>query len=368
MRIGIHCFEDVEICSMIASLNVIGTCEFTGEENCVVYDTENTVEGDNLATYFSEILDVYSPVSLLPRDFPSDNLDVIENIIHKDWSLFSSKISPIQIRQALQEICKDSYSKDAKIYQEKVGLEKLCDSDFLRRNCLTKESTWAKFTASIKGINRFHSNHINLELLQELFKSPNMQQTIEKGAKDFFRGRISDENILGIEDMGPPPPDRVTAGRANSQGIRCLYLASDYMTTVHEIRARDLDFITVGQFQTVQKLKIVDLAHIDKISPFSQGEFDAEWFAVNMPILKKIGKEIAKPLRRQDSELDYLPSQYIADYVKSLGYDGICYKSTLHSDGLNYAIFDPKKLKCIDVKLIKVDNLKYDITEVNTEA
>ena len=90
MRIGIHCFEDVEIRSMIESSNVIGTCEFTGEENCIVYDTENIAEGDNLATYFSEILDVYSPVSLLPSDFPSDSLDMIENIIHNDWSLFSS--------------------------------------------------------------------------------------------------------------------------------------------------------------------------------------------------------------------------------------------------------------------------------------
>lgn len=50
-----------------------------------------------------------------------------------------------------------------------------------------------------------------------------LQLHFGKGTKDFFSGRISDENILRIEDMGPPPPDRVTAGRANSQGIRCLY-------------------------------------------------------------------------------------------------------------------------------------------------
>jgi hypothetical protein len=336
----------------------------TEEEDCFVYDTENVVEGYDLSAYFSEILDVYSPVSLLPEDFPTENTDLIENVIHMDWSIFSQKIKPIQIKQALQYICKEIYPIDAKIYKEKVGLEKLCDSDFLRRNCLTKESSWAKFTSSIKSINRFHSNHINLELLQELFKSPSMQQTILKGESNFYRGRISDENSLKSDEMGPPPPGRITAGRANSQGIRCLYLASDCMTTVHEIRARDFDYISVGQFVAVNNLKIVDLAHIDKISPFSQGEFDGEWFAINMPILKKIGKEIAKPLRRQDSELDYLPSQYIADFVKSLGYDGICYRSTLYSEGLNYAIFDPKKFKCTNVKLIKVENLRYEITEL----
>ena len=92
--------------------------------------------------------------------------------------------------------------------------------------------------------------------------------------------------------------------------------------------------------------------------------FNAEWFSINMSILKKISREIAKPLRRQDSELDYLPSQYIADYVKSLGYDGICFRSTLNREGVNYAIFDSKTFECVDVKLVHIDSVEYDITDV----
>ena len=75
--------------------------------------------------------------------------------------------------------------------------------------------------------------------------------------------------------------------------------------------------------------------------------------------MKKISREIAKPLRRQDSELDYLPSQYIADYIKSLGYDGICYRSTLNKSGVNYAIFHNKKFECIEVSLVHVNSVEY---------
>ena len=161
--------------------------------------------------------------------------------------------------------------------------------------------------------------------------------------------------------MGPPPANLATAGRANSNGISCLYLASDEITTLHEIRARDLDRISIGRFEARYDLRLIDLAELDKISPFRVSDvFTFEWLALNIPILKKINNEIAKPLRRQDSDLDYLPSQYIADFIKSLGYDGIRYKSTLNRDGMNYAIFDKKKLKCIDVKHIQVMGVTFD--------
>lgn len=257
------------------------------------------------------------------------------------------------------------YNSDSLLFVEKVGMEKLCDSEFLRRNSLLRESSWEKFMSSIKNINRFHSNHINFELLNEFFCGPQMQRTIQKDSDSLFRARIADENGIKKEEMGPPPAKLATAGRANSAGISCLYLANDVVTTFHEIRARDLDYISVASFRLNKDLKIVDLSNLDNISPFSQGSFDYEWFAINMSILKKISIEIAKPLRRQDSELDYLPAQYISDFVKSLGFDGICYKSTLNKDGLNYAFFDYKKFKCVDIRLYHVKALSYEVVSIN---
>lgn len=364
MRIGINCFEDVEIKTIIASIGEKGACDVTGEKDVFVYDTESSIsENYDIKANFLEIIDVYTPESMLPSDFPQENLKMLEEILLSDWSIFC--VPKEKIKQIILAICKNEYPEDSKIFTERVGLEKLCDSDFLKRNCLTKESSWEKFTVSIKSINRFHSNHINLELLKKFFESPVMQRLISRGDTEFFRARIADENGLKKEEMGPPPMGRISAGRVNSQGIRCLYLSNDELTTIHEIRARDFDYISIGKFRAKKELQIVDLSNLDRISPFSMDVFNAEWFSINMSILKKISREIAKPLRRQDSELDYLPSQYIADYIKSLGYDGICFRSTVNKVGVNYAIFDSKTFECIDVKLVHVNSVEYDVADAN---
>lgn len=355
MLIGIDCFKDTEIHSIIASQSKFGNCEITGQVDVMVYDTEKDTY---LEDYLSEILDVYTPKIDLPDDFPNEYLDSLANILFRDWEIFNVEIN--DINKIIIEVCKNIYPREAPVFNEKVGIEKLCDSSFLKRKCLVKESSWERFMSSIKNINRFHSNHINLELLEELFKSESMKLTFEKGELTLFRGRISDENGYNKIHMGPPPAKSATAGRVNSAGISCLYLASDVKTTFHEIRARDFDYISVGKFVSDKDVKIVNLSNLNKISPFSTEGFDSEWFAINMNILKKISNEIAKPLRRQDSELDYLPAQYISDFVKSLGFDGICYRSTLNVEGLNYAFFDPKKFKCEEVMLYHIKSMNFE--------
>lgn len=354
MLIGINCFKDTEIRSIIESQNNRGSCQITGTTDTWVYNTDKE---SILRDYLLEILNIYTPDSELPSDFPKDSLNYVENILCEDWSIFD--VSKENIKQIIMEICKEAYPQDSLLFTNKVGMEKLCDSDFLKRNSLLRESSWERFMSSIKNINRFHSNHINLKLLEDFFCSPQMKREVIKDSFCLYRARITDENGIKMEEMGPPPARLATAGRANSAGISCLYLASDIVTTFHEIRARDLDYISVASFRNTKRLKIVDLSNLDNISPFSSASFDYEWFAINISILKKISIEIAKPLRRQDSDLDYLPAQYISDFVKSLGFDGICYKSTLNENGLNYAFFDYKKFRCDDVKLYHIDSLSY---------
>lgn len=37
-------------------------------------------------------------------------------------------------------------------------------------------------------------------------------------------------------------------------------------------------------------------------------------------------------MSRRDSDLDYLPTQYISDLAKFMGFDGICYSSTFDKE------------------------------------
>lgn len=71
-------------------------------------------------------------------------------------------------------------------------------------------------------------------------------------------------------------------------------------------------------------------------------------------------------MRRSDSPLDYVPTQYVTDYIQSIThdgtheYDGIEYKSTLHPSGFNLAIFNPDLFSCISVDVYKVNEIKYE--------
>lgn len=71
-----------------------------------------------------------------------------------------------------------------------------------------------------------------------------------------------------------------------------------------------------------------------------------------------IAQEIAKPLRN-GNVLDYLPTQYISDFIRSKGYDGIEYRSTMSKKGTNLAVFDPSVFNCTDTSTYNVQSISY---------
>lgn len=200
-------------------------------------------------------------------------------------------------------------------------------------------------------------------MLKMLLDSETLHLELDPGT-ELYRSRISNDGVYSRCEMGAPPASRASEGRVNSKGIPCLYLADSIKTTLHEIRARDFDDVTVAIFTPIKKLNLVDFRQLDKLSPFATIGIGVDWFAVNIEILHEISRDIAKPMRRNDSVLDYLPSQYIADFAKSLGYDGICFSSTLHLGGVNYAIFNENVFECKNVSLFQIEKLDFSFKRI----
>lgn len=360
MQIGLECFKDEQLCSMIESNGRIGNCDITYKKNCVIYDTDND---DYLEEYFEEIIDIFTVAKYLKIDESDRRVRYLSDFLIT-WDMFNVETGDIQ--KILIAICKNRYSIEENLFTEKVTIGELFSADDLERNSLLKTYTWEDFCYSIKHINRYHSQQVNFAQLDKLLE--NIRINIPKGSLKLYRARICDEKsyMSGYltTQMGAPPVQFASSGRSNSEGIQCLYLASDAVTTFHEVRAREHDHITVGVFEHNKDLDLVDLSLFDKIGPFSIPDFDMVWFAMNIEIIRKIGNEIAKPMRRFDGLLDYVPTQYICDYIKHLGYDGIKYKSTLSSGGCNYAIFKQKKFECVDVKLVEIESTDFAWKEI----
>ncbi|MFC0523286.1 RES family NAD+ phosphorylase [Pontibacillus salicampi] len=320
-----------------------------------MYDTE---QNDQLVDNFNGLLEIYTPEFQLPDDYPMEKKYFLKDDLHDRWNVFN--IEKEKIHSLIKSICIDKYNETPELFDAAVGILELNDSDYLKDNSLLKTNDWKSFVDEIKFHNRFHTNFINIEVLDifcDYVKVP------YKEGETLYRARISEEEEgIPIDEMGPPPMGKASDGRVNPLGISYLYLSNDRDTTIHEIRAGTHDYITIGTFKLNEDIEVIDFINLDKISPFS--DIGLEQHAINKKHLRKISNEIAKPLRRGDGTLDYLPTQYISDYLKSKGYDGIKYKSTMNPEGFNLAVFNPKLFDCTDVKVFDIKGMTYQKKEI----
>ena len=193
-----------------------------------------------------------------------------------------------------------------------------------------------------------------------------ISNTYPAGA-EMYRARISsDKNGYSKSEMGAPPKGKRTAGRVNPDGISVLYLSSDKKTVLNEVRANAFDYISIGRFRAKRNITVANLSGVGKSSPFLYTS-ELEKFAVNREVFREIAAEIAKPLRRSDSPLEYLPTQYIAEFIKDQNYDGVEFASTLRKGGHNIAVFDEDLFECMDVETVEVSEVLYGTEPELTE-
>ena len=60
----------------------------------------------------------------------------------------------------------------------------------------------------------------------------------------------------------------------------------------------------------------------------------------DLPFLERLGEELTRPVQPSGAAIDYIPSQYLCEFIKKKGFDGVVYRSSI-SDGINLALFNP---------------------------
>ena len=354
-----HCFRDKEVASIIRSVStgIVGTCPTCQKRNAYLYDTATQSE---LTPYFEELLNIYSPASALPETYPKAERRSLIDDLSERWDIFAD-IPRSKIYDILTAICHDLYSDIPELFDGTIGIPELYDSDYLKEHALLKNNDWDAFVNEIKTKNRFHSKLINFDILE---KYCSFIRKIYKAGEVFYRARISEHSGFPPEEMSAPPAGMSSEGRANARGITCLYIANDVDTTLHEVRAGVFDYVSVGLFRLKRDITVVDLKAINGISPFVEG-LEYLDHAINKQYLERLDAEMSKSLRKSDSTLDYVPTQYIVDFIKSIEhndeqeYDGIEYNSTTNLGGYNLAIFDPELFECVSVDVYDIEKLQY---------
>ncbi len=353
------CFSDRELKSIIINRNTKGVCPVCGQKDVFIYDTD---ADDTLTMSLEGLLDIYSPISSVSDDFPKAETYMLKAELIKNWNIFSTD-KESDVYNILTGVCKNRYKEMPELFDQPVCIQEMHDYGYLSEHSLLTTNSWEDFVEALETKNRYHTHFLKLDLLERFcsyIRKPYKRGDIK------YRCRISNEDGLPADKMGAPSVELTGDGRANARGVRCLYLGDSPETTIYETRAGAYDYATVGIFDLQKDIIVVDLKMINQMSPFVEG-MDVLEYAVNREHLNKINNEMSKAMRRSDSTLDYVPTQYITDFVKSICddegnsvYSGIEYKSVMNKEGYNLAIFDPELYECKATTVYRIDNIRYE--------
>jgi hypothetical protein len=308
-----------------------GTCDY-----CKATDVD-LVEPVELIDYFQLLASIYE---LDPVGRP------LVDWMKEDWQLFPN-LDSAHAKELLADILEDG----------EIVRKTFSPSATYRSEALVG---WESLRDELMYKNRYFLDKvIDTDRLQELLDHLIADELPSK----WYRARIrtGDEDFL-IGQMGAPPRRLATPGRANPPGIPYLYLGSLPETAIAEVRPHTGEVACVAEFTIPPPLHAIDLRDPRKlVSPFLLADATAVGqLRADIPFLDRLGSELTRPVQPQGAAIDYIPSQYLCEFIKKCSFDGVVYRSSV-SAGINLALFDPAKAIPVAVK-------RYDVSRVSVEV
>ena len=332
-----ECFDDRHLRSQTFPIHGApkGNCDFCGSRDVLVLDPQE------LAPYFAGLVAIYEPAEEGPT---------LPEWLKDDWQLFSHpKMDAANTKDLLAEILDDGQVvrgsfAPSPIYQSKGLLQ------------------WETLRDEMMYRNRWF---LEMKLDDERLRGLLSFLPATNLPKQWYRARIrSGDEVFEIGKMGAPPNRLASHGRANPAGIPCLYLGSTPETAAAEVRPHTGETACVADF-TIPDIKAVDLRNPRKlVSPFMLSDADAiGQLRADLPLLARLGEELTRPVLPSGAAIDYIPSQYLCEFIKTSGFDGVVYSSSV-SDGINLALFDPAKAAGGDVALYNIKKVSVEVAAI----
>lgn len=317
--------------------NATAQCPYCGTDNVPL------VAPRELAEYFELLVSAY-------REDPTGKLLV--QWFREDWAMFQHpRMDDPRAKDLLAEILNDG---------EIVRQQFVPVGD----PAVDRLSEWEKLRDELMYHNRyFPEATIDLDRLESLLSPLTLDS--DEVPTQWYRARIQTRDIpFTAGEMGAPPKRVASHGRANPAGIPYLYLGSSAVVAISEIRPHTGERACIADFTTPPDLKLIDLRNPRKmVSPFLlEDASDIGRMRNDLPFLEQLGDELTRPVVPQSAAIDYTPSQYLCEFIKNCGYQGVIYRSSV-SDGINLALFDPALARCGTVTQYHVTRVSVDIAD-----
>lgn len=332
-----NCFSDKELRAFIESSGTSGDCDVCKSEKVSITDLSELLD------FFQEFL----------GNFRRNNSGVpLKSKIQESWSFFSSLDSASKILNGV-------------IVKINSEIESATDLVDYKEEIIDNYKYWDTLKEELKWKRRFIPD---IESIKDLGWDGFFNTQFElKPDHPLYRARVHHQSGQSAHDptgMMCPKPEITKGGRANPSGIPFLYLSDNIDTVIYEVRASYLDELSIGEFRLKKefgKVKIVDFTEDTVL--FQPGQVTE---TIKSRLLRdRISRDLSKPMRRYDTEIEYIPTQFICEFIKIFtGASGIRFTSSLHPEGNNVVIFDQDKMECTKVISKKVSLVKLGFTEI----
>lgn len=274
--------------------------------------------------------------------------DFARDLIYKNR--FSSSHKVIEVVKDFGSKCTATIKKGqllhrARLYHEDPLREFLAE--------IYKDNDARKNQNSLGNVNEYYSMQLAALIMAIEKNSPGGKKIIDaynKWQRKRFKGYNSHESSI-------PPAEKASSGRLNPGKICYLYLAEDPKTAIYEVRPIIGQYVSVATFKIIDEIKIYDLAVEIKPQEGDNPNLD-------FSLYDEIKQRFSEP--NSGDNYKYLPTQYLGEQIKQMGFDGLRFRSSLKKGGVNIVLFDDKKVKPIRSDIIKVTDieLKYDNAEI----
>jgi hypothetical protein len=335
--ISIHFFDDPYLTKKFSRKARAAVCDILGE-------TTKCYDDDVVSEFLRPVLNLYRPyhpmeaAAIYPGGSPEDDGVMLWEAIQNDFGVFNwqyeDNLSSLfeHLLGQLNEYCLNPVCR----FDHELGDE---GNEF-------EYDYWENFKKELKHSNRFFPTYsIDQRQLKTMFQ---YRKKVISSGTNFFR--VRPQGNFPTTGLGKPPSHLITKpGRANPIGISYLYLGNSHEVCRIESRAGASNY-TLGTFEVRSNLKIVDLSSPHIVSPFELKNKLRDYIS-SFSIIKMYVDDMSRRADPNAPYLDYIPTQYLSEFIKKLGYDGLMFKSSQTGNvrDKNLLLFEEDKVDCIAV-------------------
>lgn len=348
MNICINCVQDENLIDKINEINQISKCTLCNSSNRSINLNDFTsIINEVISNNFQKlnIYDKYTDYQINEgKHLLEYSLSEIVGLITEDLVRYDDEI----ISNVSNEL-KENFEEGNFYDGEELFYDDDSFYDYREIDDSYHIEEWNYFVNKIKHETRFFLDYTDTILSDIIKYLPNFKKgtndliiNLKGNKKNIYRARYfksdKDKNeILNdpIKQLGCVPKIRAKIGRMNPAGISIFYGALDVRTCLDEIKLKPNGKAIIGTFKIIEDLRILDLTKLNEVNHAKVLSYLDNDFYKKVSILKFLShfeSEISKEISKDESELEYIPTQYITELLltnKEFNLDGILFTSSL---------------------------------------